>query len=214
MKKHLISVLFALILGVMFFCVSASATEAETTKAEKWYNESHAVTGMVMDLTVDDGYLSSTQRVYSKGSKAASEIDLDGSVLRVISNGKDLILFSPDMPIIHVKFKGLGGALAEVSEGMPATEFALDFVKAYEHTEGEKTYYIEEFTNDDGVIYKYYFLGEELILVDTEVASEGETARVRIMIISYEVDDKIFEVPWYSINLYPIVMLITLFSLI
>lgn len=213
MKKHLISVFFALVLGVLFFCVSASAAEAETTKAEEWYNEAHAVTGMVMDFTVDDGYTSVTQRLYSKGEKAASEIDLDGSIIRIIANGEDVIIFSPDVPIIHVKFSGLGEALVEIPEGVP-TEFSLDFVKAYEQSEGDKTYYIEEFTDADGAVYKYYFSGDELILIDTEITVDGETATTRMMIISYEVDDEIFEVPWYSINLYPLVMLITMFSLI
>ncbi len=213
MKKHLISILFALVFSVLFFCVSASATEAEPTKAEKWYNEAHAVTGMVSDITIGDGYSSITERVYSKGDKAAAEVDLNGSKIRVITDSKDLILFNPDMPIFHVKFSGLGEIMVEIPEGVP-TEFSLDFVKAYEHTEGEKTYYIEEFTDADGTVYKYYFLGDELILVDAVVSAEGETITTRIMIISYEVDDEVFEIPWYSINLYPIVMILTLFSLI
>ncbi len=212
MKKHLISMFFALIIGVIF-CVSASATEAEPTKAEKWYNEAHAVTGMVTDITIGDEYSSVTQRLYSKGDKAASEIDLDGTRIRVIVDSKNLIIFNPDMPIFHVKFKGLGEIMVEIPEGVP-TEFSLEFVKAYEHTEGEKTYYIEEFTDADGTVYKYYFLGDELILVDATIKAESETVTTRMMIISYEVDDEIFEIPWYSINLYPIVMLITMFSLI
>lgn len=212
MKKHLVSILFALILGVIF-CVSASATEAEPTKAEKWYNEAHAVTGMVSDITIGDGYSSITERVYSKGDKAAAEVDLDGSKVRVITDSKDLIIFNPDMPIFHVKFSGLGEIMVEIPEGVP-TEFSLDFVKAYEHTEGDKVYYIEEFTDADGTVYKYYFLGDELILVDAVISAEGEAVTTRIKIISYEVDDEIFEIPWYSINLYPIVMILTLFSLI
>lgn len=212
MKKHLISILFALILGVIF-CVSASATESETTKAETWYNEARAVTGLVTDITVGDGYSSMAMRVYSKDGKAAAEVDLDGTKIRVITNSEDIILFNPDMPIFHVKFKGLVEAFAEYTEVVP-TEFNLDFVKSYEHTEGDKVYYIEEFTDADGVVYKYYFLGDELILIDIVITSEGETVTTRMMIISYEVDEEIFEVPWYSINLYPLVMILTIFSLI
>lgn len=212
MKKHLISILFVLILGVIF-CVSASATDAEPTKAEKWYNEAHAVTGMVTDITFDIADTSITERVYSKGDKAAAEMNLDGQTLRVIVNSSDLIIYSPETPIFHVKFKGMTEGLVEVPEGIPA-EFSLDFVKSYEHTEGEKTYYIEEFNDADGNVYKYYFLGDELILVDAAITAEGETVTTRMMIISYEVDDEIFEIPWYSINIYPIVMLISMFSFV
>lgn len=212
MKKHLISILFALILGVIF-CVSASAADAEPTKAEKWHSEAHGVTGIVLDYTIDDGYTSVTQRLYSKGDKAVSEVDLDGSVIRIIADSEDVIIFNPDMPIFHVKFSGLSEALAGAFETVP-TEFTPDFVKSYEHTEGDKTYYIEEFVDDEGIIYKYYFIGDELIFIDNSITVEEDTLTTRMMIISYEVDDEIFEIPWYSINLYPIVMLITMFSII
>ncbi len=212
MKKHLISILFAFVLGVIF-CVSASATEADITKAEKWVNEAHSVTGMISDLTVITDYASSTQRLYSKGEKAASDIEINGKSVRLITDSKDLIIFSPDMPLFHVKFKGLGEAMIEIPEGMP-TEFSLDFVKAYEHTEGDKTYYIEEFTDEEGILYKYYFVGDELIFMDAEITSGEVSEKVRIVIISYEVDDEVFEIPWYSIDIYPIVMILAILSLI
>lgn len=212
MKKHLISILFALVLGVIF-CVSASATDADITKAEKWVNEAHSVTGMISDFTVITDYASSTQRLYSKGEKAASDIEINGKSVRLITDSKDLIIFSPDMPLFHVKFKGLGEAMIEVPEGMP-TEFSLDFVKAYEHTEGDKTYYIEEFTDEEGILYKYYFVGDELIFMEAEITDGEVSEKVRIVIISYEVDDEVFEVPWYSIDIYPIVMILTILSLI
>ena len=215
MKKHLISILFALVFGILFFCVSASATEAEPTKAEKWYNEAHAVTGMVIDQTTTiSGASSSTVRSSLKDGKEAAEIEINGNTIRLISDGKDLILINPDFSLFHVKFPGMAETLLGLLSVEVPTEFSLDFVKSYEHTEGDKTYYIEEFTDANGTEYKYYFLDDNLILIDFVVSASGETVSSRIMIVSYEVDDKIFEIPWYSINIYPIVMLLTLFSLI
>lgn len=211
MKKHLISILFALVLGVIF-CVSASATEAETTKAEKWHSEAYGVTGLVLDYTIDDGYSEMTQRLYSKGDRAVSEVEVDGSMLRIITDSEDIVLFNPDMPIFHVRFKGFTEVITEAF-GIVPTEFDADFVKSYEHTEGDKTYYIEEFVDDEGVIYKYYFIGDELIFVDNSITVEEDTFTSRMVIISYEVDDEIFEIPWYSIDLYPLVMIVSLFSL-
>ncbi len=212
MKKHLISIFFALVLSIMLFCVSASATEAETTKAEKWYNEAHAVTGMVTDMTIDIGTSSVTERVYSKDGKEAAEIEINGELLRLISDSKDIIMFCPDMPIFHVKFPGMAEIMMGLVGEVP-TEFTLDFVKSYEVTEGDATYYVEEFVDVNDNICKYYFLGDELVFLDVDVESGGETATSRVVIISYEVDDEIFEIPWYSINLYPLVMIVALFSL-
>lgn len=212
MKKHLISIMFALVLSIMLFCVSASATEAETTKAEKWFNEHHAVTGMVTDMTIDYGTTSVTERIYSKDGKEAVDVEVNGRMLRLISDSKDVIMIYPDMPIFHVKFPGMAEILIGLIGEAP-TEFTLDFVKSYEVTEGDKTYYVEEFLDKDGNVGKYYFLGDELVFLEAIVESNGETGTTRTAIISYEVDDEIFEIPWYSINLYPLVMIVTLFSL-
>ena len=213
MKKHLISILFALVFSVMFFCVSASATESETTKAEKWYNEAHAVTGMVTDQTTTIEGISTTVRSSVKDGKEAAELEINGSKFRMISNGKDIILFDPDMSLFHVKFPGMAETLLGLVGAEVPTEFSLDFVDAYEHTEGDKTYYIEEFTDANGTEYKYYFLDDNLIFIEFAGSSSGETFSSKIVIVSYEVDDKIFEIPWYSIDLYPLVMIVTLFSL-
>ncbi len=212
MKKHLISFFFALVLSIMLFCVSASATEAETTKAEKWFNEHHAVTGMVTDMTINYGDSSVTERVYSKDGKEATEVEINGRMLRLISDSKDVIMFYPDMPLFHVKFPGMAEIMMGLIGEVP-TEFTLDFVKSYEVTEGDKTYYVEEFIDANGNIGKYYFLGDELIFLEVVVESGGETGTSRSEIVSYEVDDEIFEIPWYSINLYPLVMIVALFSL-
>lgn len=212
MKKHLVSILFALILGVIF-CVSASATEAEPTKAEKWHSEVGEITNCVIDYTIDDGYSEISQRIYVKGNKAACEMELDGSMLRIIADSKDFILFNPDMPIFHIRYKGLTEDITGAFEAVPE-EFEADFVKSSEHTEGNKTYYIEEFVDTEGVVYKYYFVGEELVFIDTVITFEEDTLTTRLVFVSYEVDDEIFEIPWYSIDLYPLVLLITFFSLI
>ena len=170
MKKHLISFFFALVLSIMLFCVSASATEAETTKAEKWFNEHHAVTGMVTDMTINYGDSSVTERVYSKDGKEAAEVEINGRMLRLISDSKDVIMFYPDMPLFHVKFPGMAEIMMGLIGEVP-TEFTLDFVKSYEVTEGDKTYYVEEFVDANGNIGKYYFLGDELIFLEVVVES-------------------------------------------
>ncbi len=208
MKKTLFSVIFALALSVMFF-VTASA--AETTKAEEWFNEAHAVSGMITEVTVETGDAAVTQILYTKGDNAASEVTVNGSTIRIIANSKDMIIFSPDMPFIHIKYRGMMEDIIASTPITDTSEFDLTFVKEYQETEGETVYDVEEFTDSEGGICKYYFIGEELDKVETIVEDETASGKLIMDIISYEVDDSIFKVPWYSINIAFLVRIFGLF---
>lgn len=211
MRKHLISALVVFIFSVLFFSVSASAGEA--TKAEEWYNSSYAVTGMVMEVAVDDGDTEIVQTVHSKGEKAASEIVINGSAIRLIIDNGDLIVFSPDVSIIHLKFSGLGGMFTEIYTPEIPEGFNLIFVKEYRETLGDTTYTVEEFTDKDGNNCKYYFSGNELDFIEAVTEADDIEITMVMDILSYEVDESIFEVPWYSINIAPLVMLFALLGI-
>ena len=210
MKKTLLSVIFALALSVMLF-VTASATE--TTKAEEWYNENHASTGMITELTVGTGDAAVTQLLYTKGDNAASEIAINGSTIRIIANSKDMIIFYPDMPFIHIKYRGMMEDIIASTPVTDTSEFDMTFVKAYQETEGETVYDVEEFLDSESAVCKYYFIGEELDKVETIVEDETASGKIIMDIISYEVDDSIFKVPWYSINIAFLVRILSLFMI-
>lgn len=211
MKKTLFSVIFALALSVMLF-VTASATE--TTKAEEWYSEAHAVTGMIMEVTAETEGVEVSQTLYSKGEKSAAELMVGNSLIRIITDSKDIIIFSPDMPYIHIKYRGMAEDIISSTPMPNLSKFLPTFVKAYEETEGETVYYVEEFIYNDGnIVYKYFFAGEELDKIEAVGQEDGITVKTVMDIISYEVDDSVFKVPWYSINIAFLVKLFGLFVL-
>ncbi len=212
MKKTLFSLIFALALAVMFF-VTASATE--TTKTEDWYNSSQAsLNEYVMDIIVDADGFEMKQTVYAKGGKAASETEINGSLIRIIADDKDIIIFSPELPFIHIKYRGMVEDLTLGLKLPETTEFSLVFVESYEEIAGETVYYVEEFIDEEEeTVSKYYFKGDELDRIEMS-SPEDETALKMIMDIkSYEVDDSIFKIPWYSINIAFFVRILTLFIL-
>lgn len=201
MKKTLFSIIFALALSVMLF-VTASA--AETTKAEEWYNSSQASTGLVMDVIMETDAFDIKQTVYTKGEKAASEVVINDSLIRIIADEKDVIIFSPELPFIHIRYRGM---IEDITSGLQlqlpeTTEFSLTFVKSYEETEGETVYYVEEFINEEEeTVSKYYFTDDELDKIKMSSPDAETVLNMIIDIKSYEVDDSIFEIPWYSINI-------------
>ena len=209
MKKTLLSVIFALALSVMFF-VTASATE--TTKAEEWFNEAHAVTGMVMEVTAETEGIEVKEILYSKGENSAVEVVVGNSPIRIIANSKDVIIFSPNMPYIHVKYRGMAEDIIASTPLPDVTEFLPTFVKSYEEAAGETVYYVEEFNCEkENIAYKYFFIGDELDKIEAIGQEDGITVKTVMDIISYEVDDSIFKVPWYSINIAFLVRLFGIF---
>lgn len=205
MKKTLFSIIFALAMSVLFFCVSASA--AETTKAEEWWNENND-SGVVFDVTQESNGRQIKLKYYSKGENHAFDVKTTDGVFRTILKGKNIITFSPDKPYFKVKLSGVAFIGLE-----DVTEFSPGFVKSYEETEGEIVYYVEEFANTIGenAVYKYYFIGDELDRIELSELTNGNAT---IEVNSYGVDDSIFKVPWYSLNITFFVILLGLFKLI
>ncbi len=210
MKKTLFSLVFALALSVMLF-VTASASE--TTKAEEWYNE-NIDSGIVFDTTVVSNGKKITGTTYFKDRNMAMEGRTNIGNVRMVLTDKDVILLFPDKPYFHIKARGLLKSVEVIL--LNTTEYYPGFVKSYEETEGETVYYVEEFANNIGEesVYKFYFTGDELDRI--EVAgqfSNGETSEMTMDINSYGVDDSVFKVPWYSINIIFFVLFIGLLNL-
>lgn len=213
MKKTLFSIIFALALSVMLF-VTASATE--TTKAEEWYNK-NAGSGIVLDATnaYKDGEKVKMQ-YYIKDENMmftvmTSEI---GEVRVIVDGGKKITMFSPEIPYIHMKMRLTG--VSEVINSFNVANLSPGFVKSYEETDGETVYYVEEFANTiyEDAVYKFYFIGDELDKIEIVSYENGtRQSRMALKITSYGVDESIFKVPWYSINITFLVILFGLFKL-
>ncbi len=211
MKKTLFSVIFALALSFMMF-VTASATE--TSKAEEWYYSNKAATGLVVDVIVEKDGTEVKQTLYSKGEKSATEAMIGNSLIRIITDSKDVIIFNPETPFIHVKYRGMAEDIIASTPLPDNTKFLLTFVKSYEETVGETVYYVEELVHEkESTVYKYYFIGNELDRIEATQQKDGATINATMDIISYEVDESVFKVPWYSINIAFLIKLFMIFAL-
>lgn len=201
MKKLISVFLTAIILIMSVFCVGAFAQEQ--TKSEKWmqnFFEQEAkirvTTEVYGEETVSD--------MYFKDGKIASVFymplsrNIDIKIKVIINNGYFYILF-PDFPLFHLK--------DEITEDMLIIPEAdeLTYLKSYEKQDGTITYYVEEFTNEQNMICKYYFIGENLIRIEAGGTDEyGEHSSSIVEILSDKVDDSVFRVPFFSINIAPL----------
>lgn len=211
MKKFLKSIFFACIMALLIFSVSASANE--TTRLNKWATENFDLENglsVKMYAVLEDtgGSAVINQSAHIKGQKIAFTSKINNIDVTFILHQDTLWLYSPKFPFVHIK---------TAVEGFDYDEFFIldssveaNFLQSYETTLNSRAYYVEEFIyineDDEKSIAKYYFDGDKLKFIDIHQNVDGYDVTYRTEILSTNVDDKVFEVPFLSINIYPIIV--------
>ncbi len=202
MKKIFSIFLMSVILFVSVFCVNAFAQEQ--TRTEKW-TQNVSDYEFKMRVTTETNNNKETSEMYYKEGKLAATIDIPYSdniniKLKVIIKDSYVYMLFSDFPVFHFKFKA--------DEDMfPSSEIGeLEFVKSYEEQNGSVTYYVEEFSDENNTVCKYYFSGDYLVKIKTTGIDEyGDSLSSTLEFLTYEVNDSVFRIPFFSINISPII---------
>lgn len=204
--KRIISIfLIAIILIISVFSVNAFASEQ--TKAEKWAeNWTEDIKNQKVECEMSWDTISYGEKynshVYIKGENLSFITDLPitetfSIKVNIIINDGYCYMYLTSFPFFHIKVQQDFWSYDEI---FPFEEVVL--VDAKEVTENQTTYYVEEYAADNGMLIKWYFIGDKLIKIQFEYTDEyGDYTYNCFEIISDEVDDSVFQVPWYSIDI-------------
>lgn len=210
MKKKLLSLLLAATLVFSMFSFTAFAEEK--TRTEQWLEKGlnefcFHVTVCDTDYVITDSY-----NIYYKANKISfNNVTLFGNLkANVVFDGEKAFLYPSGFPFIHFQFEE--DFEADQDENFVMTDILddLSFIKNYEQKINSTVYYVEEFVyvdpeiDDSAEIYKFCFSGDELKLILTK----SEYKITQNEIISNDVDDNVFKLPLFSINLTPIFRMI------
>lgn len=210
MKKKLLSLLLAATLVFSMFSFTAFAEE--TTRTEQWFEKGanefcSRVTVCDVNYVITDSY-----DVYFKFNKmSVKNLTLFGNLkVNLVFDGEKTFFYPSGFPFIRFQIEGVFDA--DRGETFLTNDISddLSFVKSYEQKINSTVYYVEEFvymnpeTDNSAEICKYCFLGDELKLV----IAESEYNIIHTEIISNDVDDNVFKLPLFSINLTPIFKMI------
>ncbi len=203
MKKFTSTVLTVIILIISVFSVNAFAQEQ--TRAEKWMQNfgNHE-----LEIKATSYYAGqkTVSKLYIKGKNIAAISTLPLSkhytaeIKAVIKDGYSY-LYLTSFPFLHIKVKTDDNIFQSINP------IELIYLKSYELQDGSTTYYVEEFTykNSDALI-KYYFVGDKLMRIESDGTDEyGDYSSSVIEILSDNVDDSKFRVPFFSINISPLI---------
>lgn len=195
MKKFASVFLTAIILIMSALSVNAFAQENHFPLSEMEAVITYSVNGEEETVA----------KLYLKGEKLAFISDLPLTetisikIKLIVDDGKSYLLF-PNFPFVYLELEDVEYDLNDITNAEGMT-----LVKSGEITQGNTTYYVEEYSADDGSTYKIYFIGDEFVKTEVSYTDEyGNLTRGTTEIVSYEVDDSVFRILWFSADLTPI----------
>lgn len=212
MKKILSIALAAIMMMTSVFCIGAFA--AETPKADalldRLETEDEVLVTINSGSTMLFGFLPSDIKntVAVKGNTIAYEYTAGFLKVRVIASEDGIAAFIPILPFFYVKLdrNPLEGAdiWQLVKDAANLTQGFIQYIDSYNETVDGKEYYVEEYNDREFVTSKFYFDGEELVMLKVEDASTHSVQYTYFDDISFEVDDSFFEVPSGAFDLSPL----------
>lgn len=212
MKRFLSVILAAILMMTSVFCINAFA--AETPKADalldRLETEDEVSVTINSGSTLLFGFLPSEIKntVAVKGNSIAYEYSAGFLKVRVIASEDGIYAFVPTLPFFFVKLdrNPLEGAdiWQLVKDAANLTQGFIQYIESYNETVDGKEYYVEEYNDREFVTSKFYFDGDELVILKVEDASTHSVQYTYFDDISFEVDDSFFEVPSGAFDLSPI----------
>lgn len=202
MKKFVSTVLTILILITSVFSLNAFAQEQ--TRAEQWMQNLEN-SELEMQFTSFNEGQKTVSKLYIKDGNIAAISTLpllqnyDAEIKFIIKDGY-VYMYLTSFPVFYLRFENEDN----VFQSNEQTEMIQ--LKSYEIQEGSTTYYIEEFTETDSEsLVKYYFIDDHLKKIETYETDEYSQSPSSVTeILSEEVDDSVFRVPFFSINIAPL----------
>lgn len=212
MKRFLSIALAAILMMTSVFCIGAFA--AETPKADalldRLETEEEVLVTINSGSTMLFGFLPSDIKntVAVKGNTIAYEYTAGFLKVRVIASEEGIYAFVPTLPYFYVKLdrNPLEGAdiWQLVKDAANLTQGFIQYIESYNETVDGKEYYVEEYNDREFVTSKFYFDGDELVMLKVEDSSTHSVQYTYFDDISFEVEDSFFSIPKGAFDLSPI----------
>lgn len=198
MKKTASFILAVVILVMSAFSVNAFAQEQT--------NE-NGISEAELDAWLSyNGDTPTYAKMFFKGSNFACETEnplapFFGSTVKLILKDGKCFLSFPAIPFLHFEYEGEEFALPELNDIEPD---GMIFVKTEEIVVDNTTYRVDEYVDSYGATIKIYYEDDRVLKIESAGYDEDMNySESTLKIISYEVDDSVFEIPRYSINITP-----------
>ena len=210
--KKIISIILAVILISSAFSLTAFA--AETPKTDALLNKLETEDELCINFTSGQSTIFSflgknpANQIAVKNNEISYEIDNGFIVIRVVANKAGIYAYIPSFPFMYVKLDSKILAIADINDLLEKTsnltQGFIQFVDSYNETFEGTEYYVEEYNDREFVTSKFYFDGDELVMLKVTDASTLSVQYTYFDEITFEVEDDFFNVPKGAFDLSPI----------
>ncbi|MBQ8014954.1 MAG: hypothetical protein IJ264_02070 [Clostridia bacterium] len=211
MKRKISAVLAAIILVMSVFPVNAFAASPKTDALlDKLETATEVSVTIRSGETKLFGILPAaiTNTVAVKGNSICYEYNAGFIGARVVTDKDGIYGYMPNLPYFYVKMDSnpLKGAdvWALVLDAANITQGFIQYIKSYEETVDGTTYYVEEYNDREFVTSKFYYIGDELKMLEVTDSSTKSVQYTYFEEITFDVDDSVFAVPKTAFDLSPL----------
>ena len=193
--KKAISVILTVIL--IFSSMSVLSFATYTPKAEEALKNVDLKNGASF-IFIND-YLEEYVEIHFIDSKTAVYLSSDLDI-KMIHVDNTIYMYLTNFPFFYYETEYYG-------EFFPTDELlfedlsGVEFAENYSKTVNGVTYNVEKYTNDIYEVIEFYFINDEIKIIE---CSYDEDYFTRLEITD-EIDDKVFELPRLAINITPII---------
>ena len=213
MKKTISIFVATVILMMSVFSVNAFAAKPKTDALLDSLETATEVSVTIRSgETLLFGFLPATitNTVAIKGNNLCYEYSAGFLKVRIVATDEGVYGYSPTLPYFYVKMNNnpLKGAdiWSLVLDSANITQGFIQYVKSYEETLDGKTYFVEEYNDREFVTSKFYYSGDELVMLNVTDSSTGSVQNTYFEDISFNVKDDVFAVPTGAVDLSPILL--------
>ena len=213
MKKTLSVLIASIILIMSVFSVNAFAASPKTdVLLDKLETANEVSVTLRAGETRLFGFLPATitNTFAVKGNNVCYEYGAGFLKARIVATDSGVYGFLPTLPFFYVKMNTnpLKGAnvWSMVLSAADLTQAFTRYLKSYEETVDGTKYYVEEYDDREFVTSKFYYVGDELKMLEVTDSSTGSVQYTYFDDISFSVSDSMFEVPAAAIDLSPVLL--------
>lgn len=200
MRKFL-SLILSLLLIFSAFSVTAFA-DFDTPKAETTIENIDFEKGVSILFSTFSASDFPDSVLYIKGEMLAMETSVEGINVKLIIKNNLLYIYFADFPFFYYKEENID--ISEYTAIFENINMDAEFSKNYQETLDGITYDIEEYITADGELLRYYIFEGNLKYAEIISKANDEYSHIKLEILSTELDNSIFEPPFFSFDITPI----------
>lgn len=197
MKKTICVILAVIMSCTVLFSFNVSAYSTKTDALFDKINNASEISVKFTPSSTTQGSLYSTYAI--KGNKMAYDFYNGFIDMRVVFVDGTAYGYLPIFPFMYVKVDGFGlenmNVKSMIRAGLGLTKGITHFEESYNETLNGVNYYVEQFNDGATVKLKYYYLGDDLKVLNVKDYSTNSVQNTYFDSISFSVPDSMFTVP-------------------